>query len=91
MSEEKDESLLSLVITRPRANAKPLHLRLKGLDPEGRYRMENYDVFDAFLPEPAEEQPGEYSGAALMYAGLTLPRMMGDYPSVQIYLKKTKE
>ena len=91
VSEEKDESLLSLVITRPRANAAPLHLRLKGLDPEGSYAVENYDVFDAFLPEPAEEQPEEYSGAALMYAGLTLPRMMGDYPSVQIYLKKSKE
>ena len=82
---------MSLVLTHPRANPCPLHLRLKGLDPEGSYAVENYDVFDAFLPEPAEEQPGEYSGAALMYAGLTLPRMMGDYPSVQIYLKKTKE
>ena len=69
----------------------PLHLRLKGLDPEGRYSVERYDIFDAFLPEPEEAQPRETSGAALMYAGLTLPRMMGDYPSVQIYLKKTKE
>ena len=91
VSEEKDESLLSLVVTHPKANAKPLHLRLKGLDPEGRYSVERYDVFDAFLPEPEEAQPRETSGAALMYAGLTLPRMMGDYPSVQIYLKKTKE
>ena len=43
------------------------------------------------MPLGSTEQPGEYSGAALMDAGLTLPRMMGDYPSVQIFLKKTKE
>ena len=68
-----------------------LDLRLKGLDPEARYTVERYEVFDAFQPEPPEEQPKAYSGAALLYAGLTLPRMMGDYPSVQIYLKKAKE
>ena len=91
VSPEKDESLVSLVLTRPRANAKPLHLRLKGLDPSARYSLLRYDVFDAFQPEAPEEQPKEYTGAALLYGGLTLPRMMGDYPSVQIYLKKTKE
>ena len=48
-------------------------------------------MFDAFQPEAPEEQPRELTGAALLYGGLTLPRMMGDYPSVQIYLKKAKE
>jgi len=28
---------------------------------------------------------------ALLYAGLTLPRMMGDYPSLRLHLKKTEE
>ena len=91
VSPEKDESLVSLVMTHSRANAKPLHLRLKGLDPSARYSLVRYDVFDAFQPEAPEEQPKEYTGAALLYGGLTLPRMMGDYPSVQIYLKKTEE
>ena len=48
VSTEKDESLLSLVVTRPRANAKPLHLRLKGLDPAARYRIAEREIFDAF-------------------------------------------
>ena len=88
VSPEGEESLVSLVLTHPRANARPLHLRLKGLDPAARYRVERLDVFDAYLPEPPEERPEEMSGAALLYAGLTLPRMMGDYPSVQLLLKK---
>ena len=83
--------LVSLVLTHSRANAKPLHLRLKGLDPSARYSLVRYNVFDAFQPEAPEEQLKEYTGAALLYGGLTLPRMMGDYPSVQIYLKKTEE
>ena len=29
-----------------------------------------------------------YSGTVLMYGGYVLPQMFGDYPSVQIYLKK---
>ena len=49
------------------------------------------EIFSIFQPEPPEEQPRELTGAALLYGGLTLPRMMGDYPSVQIYLKKTEE
>ena len=32
--------------------------------------------------------PERLSGAALMYAGLTLPRMLGDWPSVQIHLQR---
>ncbi len=91
VSPERDESLLSLVVTRPRANAKPLHLRLKGLDPAARYRIAEREIFDAFLPEGEWELPESWSGAALLYAGLTLPRMMGDYPSLRLHLKKTEE
>ena len=87
VSEGKDASLVSLVLTHPRANARPLHLRLKGLDPAARYRIERLDFFDACLPEKPEALPEELSGAALLYAGLTLPRMMGDYPSVQLLLR----
>ena len=91
VSPEKDETLLSLVVTHPRANAKPLHLRLKGLDPAARYRIARREIFDAFLPEGEWEPPACWSGAALLYAGLTLPRMMGDYPSLRLHLKKTEE
>ena len=50
------------------------YVRLKGLKPEGIY-------------EDAESRR-RYSGAALMYAGLTLPQLFGDAPSAQLYLKK---
>ena len=91
VSADRGESLMSLVLTHPRANPRPLHLRLKGLDPAARYRVERLDVFDAFLPEKPEPLPQIYTGAALLYAGLTLPRMMGDYPSVQLRLRKEED
>ncbi len=91
VSREKDESLVNLVLTHPRANARPLHLRLKGLDPTASYRLERVDFTEAYLPEGRQEYPRLWSGAALMYAGLSLPRMMGDYPGVQIHLKRAEE
>ena len=91
VSPDRAESLVSLVVTHPRANPRPLHLRLKGLDPEARYRLERVELLDAYLPEPEEQLPPVMSGSALLYGGLTLPRMMGDYPSVQILLKKEND
>ncbi len=88
VSPERDESLLTLVLTHPRANPRPLHLRLKGLDPAAAYRLRRVEYLDACLPEPGEELPRLWSGAALLYAGLTLPRLMGDYPAVVIHLIK---
>lgn len=29
-----------------------------------------------------------YSGSTLMHAGYTLPQLAGDYPSVQMYVKR---
>ena len=82
---------MNLIVTHPRANPRPLHLRLKGLDPAARYRLEGLETFAAYLPEPPEPLPEIFSGAALLYAGLTLPRMMGDYPCVQIHLKRAED
>ena len=86
VSRERDESLLSLVVTHPRANPAPLHLRFRGLDPEARYTL-RLELFDAFAAEGMPRE-GVYSGGALLYAGFTFPRMFGDYPSAQVYLKK---
>ncbi len=86
VSRERDESLLSLVLTHPRANPAPLHLRFMGLDPQARYEL-RLELFDAFVPEERPRE-GVYAGSALLYAGFTLPRMYGDYPSAQIHLKK---
>ena len=87
VSRERDESLLSLVLTHPRANPAPLHLRFRGLDPEARYTL-RLELFDAYAPEAEIGEERVYTGSALLYAGFTFPRLFGDYPSAQIHLKK---
>ena len=72
VSEDKSKSLVNLVITDPQPNPAPLHIRLKGLDPDALYEI--------------EEDEHIISGAALMSAGYTFPPMMGDYRSLQLHL-----
>ena len=87
VSRERDESLLSLVLTHPSANPAPLHLRFRGLDPEARYTL-RLELFDAYAPEAEIGEERVYTGSALLYAGFTFPRLFGDYPGAQIHLKK---
>lgn len=68
-AQDGSEALLNVVVTDPRVNPSPIHIRLKGLLPEARYRQEDTEQI--------------YSGAALLYGGYTLPIMQGDYPSFQ--------
>ena len=69
---DRGEALVSIVTIRTRANGPFPFVRLAGLDPERRY---------------CREDTGEsYTGAALMYGGISLPQQQGDYPAVQIYL-----
>ncbi len=87
------EALVSLVVSHPRANPKPLHLPLKGLIEDAFYRIadcrmhcrqgEHSETVDVDLTGRS------YSGAALMYAGLTLPQLYGDSPSIQLHLIRT--
>ena len=72
VSEDRSHSLVNLVVTNPQPNPAPLHVRLRGLDPDGLYRI--------------EEDIHVRSGAALMNGGYTFPPMLGDYPSAQIHL-----
>ncbi|MGX8702883.1 MAG: alpha-galactosidase [Lachnospiraceae bacterium] len=76
VSEDKNRALVNLVMDIAQPNAYPLHIRLKGLDPDAVYRI--------------EEAEGIYTGAALMYAGYSYPRVLGDYPSAQIHLTKVE-
>ena len=62
-------ALLNVVVVAPKANPYPIHVWLKGLEPEGMYRE--------------TESGNVYSGAALMYGGYTLPILLGDYPGFQ--------
>ena len=74
VSEDRSESLLNVVITDSKANAPLIHLRLKGLDPDSLYQIEG------------EKEP--ILGSALLYGGYTLPLISGNYPAVQIFLKR---
>ena len=74
VSGDKTRTLLNLVFTHVRANAPDLWFKLRGLDPEKRYRL--------------EEDGRIYSGSALMNAGISIPMIMGDYPAVQMEFKE---
>ena len=86
VSEEKKRSLFTLVLTEPAGNPLPLHTRLKGLHPEQCYRLK-WVEYAGCRNWTGDELPQSLSGAALMYGGLTFPRMYGDDPSVQILLE----
>lgn len=72
VSEDRCISLVTIVVREPIANPPILCVKLRGLEPTGVY---------------TDGQGGRYTGAALMSAGLVLPPMRGDYPSVQVQLR----
>ena len=73
---DRSRAAVSVVVIDPQANPWPIHIRLRGLDPQALYH------------ESLTERV--YTGAALCHAGLTLPIMQGDYPAVQIMLERTE-
>ena len=87
VSEDKKQSVFTLVLENPEGNPIPLHLRLKGLDPKKTYRI-LWTEFAGCAYRSDDPLPELLPGAALMYGGLTLPRLYGDYPSVQMLLQE---
>lgn len=92
---EGDETLLSLVETHPQANAPLIHVRLRGLEENAVYRIDEIGYYglqhacDGGVAGLDHLREGmRYSGSTLMYAGITLAQMAGDYPSVQIHLTR---
>lgn len=76
VSKDGSESLVNLVVNSPQPNSLLIHVRLKGLEPEGVYEM---------------ERTGQrFTGAALMYGGYTFPLISGDYPAMQIHFTKVQ-
>ena len=67
---------MSVVVIDPQANPWPIHVRLRGLDPQALY----YESLTERV----------YTGAALCHAGLTLPILQGDFPAVQIMIERTE-
>ena len=72
VSEDGKEALITFVQVLGRPNFHSRRIRLQGLAPEGRYREEDSNVV--------------YGGDALMYAGLPVQNLWGDYRSKLIHL-----
>ncbi len=87
-AEDGSEALLTAVITHVRANGPFIRICLKGLDASAVYRVAAYRISGVTFEKTAVGET--YGGAALMYAGISLPLLYGDYPSVQIYFKKER-
>ncbi len=84
---DRKNCLFSLVLTATEANPLPLNIRLKGLEENGQY-CAKWTVFSGCENDADWTLPERISGAGLMFGGLTLPRLFGDYPSVRILLEK---
>ena len=65
VSEDKKEVLVTFVQVLNRANFKSRNIKLKGLNPETIYHLEGEDIC--------------YSGETLMYAGIQVPNLWGDF------------
>jgi len=74
VSKDRSQALVTFVQVLSRANYHSRRVRLQGLDPDARYRVEGTDKV--------------YGGDALMYAGLPMENLWGDFLSRLISLKK---
>lgn len=79
------EALLCAVVTHPRANMPGAHIALCGLSSGAVYRVDEL-VCDSAQRDALEG--ARFSGSFLMYAGLTLPVMYGDYPALQMHITR---
>jgi len=70
---DRQEALVSLVTGSTWAAQPFVTLRLKGLDPAARYRINGGEAL--------------WNGDALMYAGYPVPLMQGDYQALQLHLE----
>ena len=77
VSGEQDHALVSVVRLMAEANQAAVYVRLRGLKPDAVY---------------LEEQSGrQYSGAALMHAGIPLPPFTREYEAYQFAFTELKE
>ena len=74
VSKDKSEALVTAVSVHARLSMPSRHIKLKGLEPHAFYKD--------------EETNARYTGSALMYAGLTLAGLNGDFKSRLIHLIK---
>ena len=77
VSQDKVQSLVSVVFHQSHGNSNFYSVCLRGLDENAFYQVNGEEV--------------KYTGAALMYAGLVLPNPWGDYESYQFEIKMCEE
>ena len=92
---DASEALMNVVVVHPQGNPRPLHIFWKGLDPNSLYKVVRAELQGVYPGLPAHDWAKEiagqkFTGAQLMYAGQTLAQLYGDYPSVQILIRKTR-
>ena len=94
-AEDGSEALLNLVVTHPQANPLPIHLCFRGLEEAAVYELDGLDYFGSQYDrdggkaiEDGIHKGMRFSGSTLLYAGLVLPQLFGDYPSVQLHLTR---
>lgn len=77
VSKDRKESVVTVIQVLCAPGGRSRILRLKGLDPEKRYRIEGEDLV--------------IKGDSLMYAGLPVPAMKGDFVGRVMHLIAEKE
>ena len=77
VSRDGSEALVNTVVTHTRANGLFIRVRLQGLIPEAKYRIEGTEQV--------------LTGAALMRGGISFPWAAGDYAAHQLHLTREKE
>ncbi len=104
VSEDQTEALCTYVQVLSQINYKSRRIRLQGLDPDAFYSVtgvtlaETSETEDAAAAESSENAaaagcgnnagPKCYQGAALMYAGILMPRVMGDFQARLLHIMK---
>ncbi len=77
VSKDKTESLVTYIQVLNRANCRSRILRLKGLDPQKIYQVNETDMV--------------MSGDAFMHAGIAMDKLWGDFKGQLIYLREVAE
>ena len=70
VSENQEKALLNIVTLDTACNPATYYVKMKGLNPKGKYQKVGTNEV--------------YSGAALMHAGLPIPRMKDEYEGIQV-------
>jgi len=95
-SEDGSDALLNLVRTGAHCNSPVEYVRLRGLVPDGWYRLEETESTSC---DRREKKPGNailanekklYPGSALMSAGLPVPWMDGEYRAWQVHVVRER-